>query len=117
MKVKSNVAHVFQMIVPQATIVPGINYITDDPAFLKHPHVQARIKAGLLEVLDEDVKDVGDAQKDYKSLLKDIPNILDIRVLEKIKETDKRASVLKAVEAQMEKLREGRPKDEDAEAK
>lgn len=107
MKVESTATHVFRMIVPELTLIPGINIIqnADAEAFLAHPHIKERIENGLIKILDEVVED---ASKDYKSLMKDIPGIYDLKLLEKIKAEDKRPSVIKAVDAQLAKLREGR---------
>lgn len=114
MKVESTAAHVFQMIIPKVTIMPGINFVENAIAkdFLAHPHVQARIKSGFLKVLDDKVDNIEGAMGNYKSLIKDIPSILDIKLLEKIKAEDKRPSIIKAVETQLAKLREDR-KEED----
>lgn len=114
MKVKSNAPHVFQMIVPELRILPGINYLPDDPAILNDIHVKARIASGLLEILDQDVSGVKDAKKDYKSLMKDIPQILDIKLLQQMLVDESRSSVVKAIEDQMAKLREGRNESDKA---
>ena len=108
MKVKSNAPHVFQLIVPPLRILPGVQYIPDDPAILNDIHVKARIASGLLEILDEGVKDSKDAKKDYKTLMKDIPQILDIKLLQEMKADEARPTVLKAIDDQIAKMREGR---------
>ena len=115
MKVESTATHVFQMIVPKLRLIPGINFIgnADAEAFLAHPHVKARIEKGLIKILDREL-DPEDAVRDYKALMKDIPGIYDIKMLEKIKAEDKRPSVIKAVDIQLAKLREDR-KDDEAE--
>ena len=111
MKVESTAPHVFRMIVPEVKLIPGINIIdnADAEAFLAHPHVKERIAKGLIKVLDY-VAD--ESVKDYKALMKDIPGIYDLKLLEKIKAEDKRPSIIKAVDAQLAKLREGRTKDD-----
>jgi hypothetical protein len=118
MKVKSNAPHVFQMIVPELRLMPGVQYVPDNvkEAFLNDIHVKARIASGLLEILDEDVKDVKDAKKDYKTLMKDIPQILDIKLLQQMKVDEARPSVLKAIDDQIAKMREGRVETDKVDA-
>lgn len=111
MKVKSNLSYVYRTIVPDITLMPGLNFIDDEfkESFLKTPGVKNRIDNKLIEVVHE----TGslDDLVGSKNLLKDIPLILDIALLNKIKEQDKRPSIGKAIDAQLEKLREGRKED------
>lgn len=99
LKVKSNATHVFRC--SGINILPGVNYIESDK-FATHPSVIARVKAGLLvveECLPEQQKDF--ASITAKDLIKDIKDILDVKVLENIKQNEKRVSVIQAVDAQI----------------
>lgn len=107
MKLKSNLTYVYK--VGNDFIMPGINYF-DNLSLLEHPHIQAHIEHNTLELLS-DLPTNSDNKIDYenmnaKDLVKEIKDIYDLRLLEKIKKGDNRKIVIDAVNKQLESFRE-----------
>ena len=105
MKVKSNAECVIRCIVPSITLIPGLNFVkdADAAAFLSQPSIAARVDAGILEIVEEKGELVIS-----KLLAKDVAAIMDVKLLEKIKAESTKPPIVKAAEAQLAMLREGR---------
>lgn len=103
MKLKSNLTYVY--IVGKNYIMPGLNYI-EDISVLDHPHVQGHIDRKNLELLSDlpkknDSNSLNYEEMNAKELAKEIKDIYDIKLLEKIKKSDTRKLVLDAIEKQL----------------
>lgn len=107
MKLKSNLAYVYK--VGKHFIMPGLNYI-DDLAILEHPHLKHHVEKKTIELLSELKKDEANHidynAMNYKKLIREINDLYDIKLLEKIKRLDKRQSVINAVDNQIEKIKD-----------
>jgi hypothetical protein len=111
MKLKSNLTYVY--VVGKNYIMPGLNYI-EDVSILDHPHVQGHIEHNNLELLSDLPKKngaFGKVELDYanmnaKELAREIKEIYDLKLLEKIQKNDTRKLVLDAVEKQLQSFRE-----------
>lgn len=105
MRVKSILTHVF--IVEEFFIMPGLNILPGFERVITNSIVKARIDNGSLELLDKPKanSEAGD-MADYQSKMsaKDIPAILDLKLLEKMRDEESRPAVLKAINKQIEKL-------------
>lgn len=98
-------------------ILPGISFIPNFMNIADNPVVKHRLDAGLIAILDKpkdlvkkNIQKISDF--DHKTLAKDIPKIYDIKLLDEIKATDARASVQKAVQKQIDLLRDGPPREQ-----
>jgi hypothetical protein len=100
MKLKSNLQHVFRCC--GINILPGVNVVKLD-RFFKHPAVQNLIEQGSFEVDNKQLDT--ELAKSAKQLSSDVKNIFDIKLLEAIKKHDTRASVIKAVDSQINKIK------------
>jgi hypothetical protein len=119
MRVESHLTHVF--ILENIFIKPGINFFTPEEVerLQSNPISRMRFDSGQI-VVHKDPKNLRESNDalDYpeKVLLKDIPKILDVKVLDKIKAMDNRPAILKAVDKQIAILREGGPRKKEAKA-
>src|SRR5690606_31375611 len=94
-------------------IMPGLNYL-EDKSILDHPHIKAHIEHKSLELLSELPKKNSDILNDIidyenmnaKELAREIKDIYDIKLLEKIKAKDQRKLVLDALEKQLQSFKE-----------
>jgi hypothetical protein len=113
MKIKSNATCVIRCIVPSITLLPGLNFVKDCDAasFLSQPSIAARIESGILEILEEKGEFVIS-----KLVAKDVAGIMDVKLLEKIKAQSTKPPIVKAAEAQLAMLREGRTEKKATEA-
>jgi len=112
MKIKSNLLCVY--LCEGVKLLPGISYIDNPERFLAHPATKKRIALGQIEILEKkvfkepvDVEEGGFAYENMpsKELLKELTNIFDLKVLEKIKKTDTRKTVLEKIETQIKKIK------------
>lgn len=112
MKIKSNLLCVY--LCEGVKLLPGISYIDNPEKFLAHPATQKRIALGQIEILEKkisnepvDVEDGGFAYENMpsKELLKEITNIFDLNILNRIKKTDTRKTVLEKIETQVKKIK------------
>lgn len=119
MKVKSNATYVYRCM--GVNILPGLNFVTE-PSFFEHPAVKARFQSGVLEMVYDgagpeivyDASQHGQPKAERlpdfsgmnaKDLAKEIALIFDVNVLEKIKSSDNRVTVQKAVDDQILKIK------------
>ena len=102
MRLKSNVEHVFRCM--GINILPGINYVSNNK-FFKHPAVKARIEEGMFEVEDKEIDLKEHSSKTAKQLIKDIPEMFDLKLLERIKAKESRATVIEAIDKQIKRIK------------
>lgn len=114
MRVESHLKHVF--ICESVKIFPGINFLPNIMSVIDNPMVKSRFDNGSLKLLDkaekvEKIKDI--LGYDAKTLAKTIPELCDVRLLEKIRDADKRPAVVKLAEKRLAILREGEPRSNE----
>lgn len=119
MKLKSNATYVFK--IGNKFIVPGFNILNkeEEKKLMAHSSVVWRIEKGVFEI-DQEKKPAKKAAKkaakkeDFvagleeltaKEFSKEVVEIFDIALLEKIIRTDSRVTVQRAAQAQLDKLR------------
>lgn len=117
MRVVSNATCVYMIYLEDnsaVTFMPGLNYIENEKV-KEHPHFIGRVKSGIFSLVEDDVKSKKTKSKksenlsDFESiessvLLKDIEQMLDIALLEKIVEKDTRPAIRGAATARINKI-------------
>lgn len=92
---------------------PGINFIPEIKNIMDNPLVKAQFDSGKMVLLDDEqgIEPQADYTKySQKVLLKDIPKIYDVKILDHIKATDYRGAIQSAVDKQIAIVREGEPR-------
>ena len=86
-------------------VMPGINEIADEVLnqLKAHPLFQARVDKGQIQILQDSVSK--DGKRSVEEMLNLMPSIFDIKLLKKLIDSDGRAPVVKAAQAQLEGIK------------
>lgn len=86
-------------------LLPGVNEVEDTrlQSIKNHPLFKERIDRGQVQIMAENLGK--DGKRPVEDMLKNIPQILDTKLLKKIIESDGRDKVIRAAEQQLENIK------------
>lgn len=95
--------------------MPGINEVAEAvlSELKEHPLFLSRINKNIIQIMHEKVE--ADGKISISEMLKNIPNIFDTRLLNKIINTDGRKAVVIAAKAQLDTIKTPLKKEEEKE--